>query len=165
VRRIRHEYVLDLTKVDPRTLAARHIDAVEVRPASASDATALAVLMLDAYRGTIDYEGETPEQTRREVERFYLEEPLLDASAVAVFEGALSSAVLMRVWRGHPLVRTIMTAPAQKRRGLAELVLAHALAKLAAQGHREAHAFITEGNTPSEATFARLGFQRVERTR
>lgn len=158
--RTRHEYTLDLSRIDPAALAARGLDGVEVRAVTPADREALAALMLDAFLGTIDYEGESIHEARRDLDRFFAGQPLLGASTLACVGGTPASATLVGLWQGHVLIHLVMTAPAHKRRGLAGLVLARALAALGAEGQREVRAWITEGNTPSEAAFARLGFAR-----
>ncbi len=86
------------------------------------EAQALAELMLDAYRGTIDDEGETGDDALAEVEGFFAgraETPLLDSSWVYHDNGTLLSACLITRVDGEPLVAYLMTRSAWKGRGLA----------------------------------------------
>ncbi len=127
------------------------------------DADALAELMLDAYLGTIDYEGETIVEARDEVARYLAGTPLLEHSRLRIADGEPVAACLVSHWgeRGCPIVSYVMTAPAWKSRGLAAELLGQSLASLAGAGHTEVRAVITEGNLPSEAVFRRAGFRRV----
>ncbi len=54
-----------------------------------------------------------------------------------------------------------MTGPRWKNKGMATIVLEKALGSITDHGHTEVHAFITEGNRPSEVIFNRLGFAKV----
>ena len=155
----RHEYVLALN-AGRTPLAASDASVGQPTPA---DAEALAQLMLDAYHGTIDYEGETLEDTREEVAGYFAASPLLDCSWLSLAEGVPVSASLVSMWgdRGYPIVSYVMTAPAWKGKGLASDLLSRSLASLADAGYREVRAVITEGNAPSETIFGRAGFRRV----
>jgi hypothetical protein len=154
----RHEYVLELPGAPtppPRDSSVRH--------PVAEDAEALAQLMLDAYLGTIDYDGESIEDAREEIAGYLVRDPLIDMSWVRVGHEGVVSASLVAWWhdRECPLVSYVMTASAMKRRGLAAGLLARSVASLAQAAHHEVRAVITEGNTPSEIVFARAGFRRV----
>ena len=46
-------------------------------------------------------------------------------------------------------------------RGLAQYVLRHSLLALQDQGYTHVHAFVTEGNLPSEHLLDHFGFARV----
>jgi RimJ/RimL family protein N-acetyltransferase len=120
--------------------------------------------MLDAYRGTIDYEGEELEEANLEVQRHLDDAPLLDDSSVALApSGELLSACLLRDWpkRNTVLVAFVMTVPSTAQRGLATACLTRSLARLAARGVPTVHGVITEGNTPSERLFSKFGFVRT----
>jgi hypothetical protein len=135
---------------------------VVTRPPAPSDAEDLATLMLDAYLGTIDYDGENLEDARVEIDEFFASDPMLDCSRIVQSEDVLVAACLLAMWEGSPLVGYVMTASSSKRHGLARAVLLDSLDCLAGNGHREAFAFITEGNTASERLFDGLGASRVD---
>ncbi len=131
----RHEYRLLLDDGHGRTSDAASL-ASQCRGLRASDDGALAALMLEAYRGTIDYGQETKVEAREEV-RSYLSgsagmESLLEQS-VALFEGSvLACACLVKHWprRGCPLVGYIIAHPQFKQRGLATRALGESLNRL-----------------------------------
>ena len=163
-------------------------DAVVWRVATPHDTDALGGLMLNAYRGTLDDEGETLEQACDEVRRFFdgAFGPV-EALACVVGEhaGQLVSASLCCRWDGGghspagpsqgrvpecaarrlpdvpaaPLVAYAVTAPAYQGQRLG--AIAGSLRALAQAGHARACAVITAGNLPSEATFRRLGFEAL----
>jgi ribosomal protein S18 acetylase RimI-like enzyme len=132
-----------------------------VRAPTAADRDRLAALMLDAYIGTIDYDGETIVEAMVEVDGWLAGsagEPLLEHSLVALEAGTIVSAVLISDLRGMPAVAYLYTDPAWKGRGLAEGLLRSAMASLAAAGHDRVHLFVTAGNAVAERMYARLGF-------
>lgn len=160
---VRHEYVLRLVDAAP----AGPVPAGRVaRAISPNDRVALAELMLDAYRGTIDDEGEQMADALAEVDRYVVgadgNAPLLEASVVLLHGQALECACLLKHWqkRDCPLVGYIVTASRCKRRGLAAVVLGRAIDGLRRAGHSELRAVITQGNLASEALFLRAGFRR-----
>lgn len=133
----------------------------EVRAATAEDHLELADLMMDAYLGTIDYEGETPEQAVEEVGGYLESASYLEVSRVAVFEGTIRCAVMMSRIAGVPLVGFVMTRAAVKGQGVASALLDIATDAVWVAGAEEIRAFITEGNLPSEAIFLSAGYERI----
>jgi RimJ/RimL family protein N-acetyltransferase len=162
----RREYSLDLSNLDqpaPPTAGT----GVRLRPALPADAGALAELMIDAYRGTIDYDGETLEDALAEIQAYLAGQrggqPLLADSRLAFAGPNLVAACLACDWqeRRRPVVAYVMTRAGWKNRGLGRQVLSAVLHSLREQGHHQVRAVITPGNTPSERLFCRLGFRRV----
>ena len=132
------------------------------RQPSADDSETLAVLMLDAYQGTIDADGsETLDVARDEVRGYFAGEPMLEHSFVALDAEVPVAAVLVTRHEGNPLIGYVMTAASHKGRGLATALTALALASLRAAGERQAHLWVTRGNTHAERIYERLGFTDV----
>jgi RimJ/RimL family protein N-acetyltransferase len=165
----RHEYSLDLSNIDhydPPLTAAR----LQLRTAQPTDAYALAELMIKAYRGTIDYDGETLEDAIGEVQAYLTGKkggrPLLNESRLAFAGPLLVGACLAGDWheRQLPLIAYVMTHAEWKNRGVGRHMLCAVLQALREQNYREVRAVITEGNAPSERLFGRMGFQKVSNT-
>ena len=130
-----------------------------------SDADALATLMLQAYRGTIDDEGETPEETLGAVQQLF--EGGFGALLWAVseviddFDAAgprLISATLVTLWEDRPLLAFTITAPDQQRQGLARAGMQRVMNRLRAGDESELRLVVTRGNVAAEALYASLGF-------
>jgi L-amino acid N-acyltransferase YncA len=161
-----HEYYRLLSDLDPRE-ALSPDGRLSVRPAVPADSGALAALMIAAYRGTIDYDGETVEEALQEVEAYLAGErggpPLLDVSRLAFAGPQLVGACLAGEWeeRQLPLISYVMTRAEWKKQAVAGRLLWAVLQALRERGYREARAVITEGNIPSERLFGRLGFQKI----
>lgn len=164
--RERFEYVLDLQAW--KNPADKPLPAgLSMRTPQTSDLHALAELMLEAYRDTIDYEGETITGAVDEVQRYLApgvsNRALLEYSVLLADGTALVSAslVMHSSLRNCPLIGYVLSHPLWKQRGLALRLVAESLSRLANDGHREVRALITSGNTASERLFLRLGFTKI----
>lgn len=139
--------------------------ALSVRSPTPADVEALAVLMLDAYLGTVDADGdETLEMARQEVAGFFAGAsgaPLLDRSLVATDGAEIAAAVLVSRYDGMPLLAYVMTGAEYKGRGLATALVARCLRSLHAAGEERAHLWVTAGNAAAERIYERLGFEEV----
>lgn len=122
----------------------------------------LAELMMAAYVGTIDYDGETVEDAGDEVARWFANEAYRSTSLVALDEGGLVSGVLNSLIDGDPLIGYVMTSAERKGRGFARALLETAVLAVFADGHDRVSAWITDGNVASERLFARAGFVVVD---
>ena len=151
----RHHYTINLKDwVDAED------DTIQMRPPKHEDSEVLAELMLDAYRDTIDYDDETMVEAREEVQGFLADDPDLDNSRVAIADGRVVSACLVTTWKEHSFVSYVMTGAEHKGKGFGTATLRASLRSLEGAVHATVGAFITEGNTPSEAMFHRVGAER-----
>jgi hypothetical protein len=162
----RFEYALDLQSWEmPADNAAPA--GLSLRTPEIGDLHPLAELMLEAYRGTIDYEGETITDAVDEVQRYLAagagNQALLEYSAVVSDGTMLVCACLVMHWgrRNCPMIGYIISHPLWKRHGLARRVVAESLCRLANDGHPEVRTIITKGNVASEGLFLSLGFAKV----
>ncbi len=153
-------YEIDLTRPVPTVIS----EDAEIRPITERDLDVLAKLMLDAYIGTIDYEGETLQEAVEEVESYFESEPMIEHSFVASINGEIASAVLVLLWQGSPFIGYVMTIPAYKNKGLGRLWGTAAMTSLHRVGRTQLTLFITQGNAPSEALFKAVGAVHVPET-
>lgn len=163
--RVKHEYYRPLYK-PVKPVAANVPEHPKLRHPRESDLGELAELMLDSYRGTIDYDGETIREALSEVKSYFDRKdltPLLSCSYVAVVASHLVSACLISKLkkRADPLVSYVMTRAEFKGKGLASMVLTKALESISAAENTGVRGFVTEGNTPSERMLLALGFERL----
>jgi len=162
----RYEYTLRFPDFAP-SKASRVDDELELRPVQTADAPAIADLMIDAYRGTIDYDGETLEDALAEVHAFLAGErggqPWLTISCLAFVDDRLVGACLVGEWseRQLPLIAYVLVRADWKRRGVGRQMLSSVLNILKEKGFLEVRAVITEGNKPSENLFQQMGFQKI----
>jgi hypothetical protein len=159
----RHAYTLTL----PAPLAAlntEHPTGGLLRHPAPEDAERLAELLLDAYQGTIDYDGETTDDALTEIESYFAGrsgEPLPGCSWVYASTETLLAACLVALHEGAPLLAYVMTRRRWKGRGLAAYLVRQSLLSLQDAHYPEVRAVVTEGNVPSEYILATLGFRRA----
>ena len=105
---VKVRYEVDLSTETPDPV----LPDLEIRSLIPTDREALARLMLNAFVGTIDYEGETLTEAIEEVDSWLAGTPMLDHSYGAVVDGRLVSAVLIRVLDGAPFIDPFQLAAA-----------------------------------------------------
>jgi GNAT superfamily N-acetyltransferase len=155
-------------KISTRSIPVNH--SLPFRRVESGDASILADLMDGAYRGTIDFEGETPRQCLTEIESMFSGKygPFLDfASFVLTSESSAESAralsaTLVSHWKERPLLILAMTAPEAQGKGLAGSLIERSISALAERGYPELHLAVTFGNLPAERLYRRLGFVTYE---
>lgn len=151
--RSRSEYRAPISSDDAHAVVT---DAVA--PAE-TDRDGLAQLMLDAYRGSIDDEGETFEDACQAVDHM-LERCIRDHSFVLKRGGTPIAMSLVIELDGIHYIDPVAVAAPHKEAGLGRRMVETSLASMAASGVTEVGATITDGNEPSERLFAGLGATR-----
>lgn len=132
-----------------------------LRAPTAADAGALARLMLAAYAGGVDDEGEDEAAALAEVHKtFGGDYGAFDAASSKLVARAdeLLHATWITRWQGRPFVAFAMTAPAAQRRGLARASLIAAMQDLREQGETELRLVVTLANLPARSLYESLGF-------
>ena len=135
-------------------------DLPEVTTLADHDRDGLAQLMLDAYRGSDDDEGETFDEAA-EVVDFYLRTCLREHSFVLKEQATPIAMSLVLEFNGVHYIDPVAVTATHKRDGVGRRLVQASLASLATAGVTEVGATITDGNVPSERLFARLGAERV----
>ncbi len=126
--------------------------------------------MLDSYRGSVDDNGETLDDARRDVTKLIAGDfGAMDWGASIVVEAGdiLSSARIVTRDRvappplapGEAFLAFSMTAPAWKRQGLARSGLSHVIELLRSRGEPRLHLVVTRTNTPAVMLYRSLGFE------
>lgn len=139
----------------------------DLRTLVEDDASNLASLMLRAYRGTPDGEGESLETAVAEVRSTFegrYGTMIWQASFAALAPGtpfALASAAVVTMWNETPLLAFSMTQPELTRRGLASRVIRSSARVLSALGYERLGLVVTRGNVPAERLYEKLGFEDV----
>ena len=125
---------------------------------------AYAQLMLDAYRGSVDDEGETIDDAIEVMKSLFagdFGEYVSDASTVTLRGGVPIAATFVTIHDGLPLVAFSVTSPRSTREGHARTGLHHAYGALAAAGHAEVRLVVTDGNVPAVTLYVSEGFVAV----
>ena len=132
-----------------------------------SDVHSLGVLMLEAYQGTIDYEGETLQDAVSEVQatidgKYGL---FLNECSFLIEEGERILSACMVTWSERmqlPLLAYSMTHPAVKNQGMATFLIKKSINALHAQRYREVYLVVTEGNEAAQHLYKKIGFRSFE---
>ena len=133
-----------------------------LRPPTEADMQPLASLMYRAYRGTIDYEGESEADALVEVQKTFAGNYgtfVPSCSVVAERGGRLVSACLVTRWEDRPFVAFSMTDADFKRNGLARACMAAAMSRLHGAGEHEVRLVVTLANSPALNLYRSLGFE------
>jgi len=157
--KLKHKLRAKLTRGD-----IPNLNGCEIRNINTEDGEALAELMLNAYKGTVDYEGEDIEDARDEVRRLSegeYGEPLWDCSFVAEMSKNMVGAVVVTLDRKEnvPLLAFAMTSPDKKRLKVATTLMKKTVNSMIDAGFKETIAYVTEGNEPSAGLASKFGFK------
>jgi len=153
VTRARSEY-----RLSPVRVAASSVPLPTVHP-DEQQRDRLAALMLDAYRNTIDDEGESLDDALNAVD-YYLASILRLHSHVVLDGTDVVGFAFVVVVNGVHYIDPVVVAAARKRLGVGEALVRRCLSSLADEGVSEVGATITDGNVASERLFVKLGFNR-----
>ncbi len=135
------------------------------RTVTPADTEALAKLMLAAYQGTIDYDGETLEDALFEIKGVFQGKlgSFQELSSFAIEqEGRFLSAIIVTLWREQPLVAFSMTLPDFKNRGMGTFLLKSSINALLTFNYIELYLTVTDGNEPAQHIYEKVGFQPAE---
>jgi L-amino acid N-acyltransferase YncA len=156
--RSRSEYLLTSLSVASPIPSPTHL--WTVRAVDVTDREQLATVILDAYRGTVDDEGEDHEAALAAVDDWLsrLESP---HSVVLEQDGWIVAVSFVVNVAGREYIDPVATVSGRKREGLGRAAVATSLGSLHEVGVCEVGAVITNGNTASERLFTSLGFLRV----
>ncbi len=133
----------------------------DVRKLTEGDTPQLAELMIAAYRGTIDYEGETDADAEQEIARTFSGAygPLVTESSLGVWiDQSLQSAVIVSRFEDEPFFVFCMTKYEAKQKGYCRTLMLQSLAALLESGSKTAHLYVTAANEPAVNLYKKLGF-------
>ncbi|MFH1852302.1 MAG: GNAT family N-acetyltransferase [Candidatus Neomarinimicrobiota bacterium] len=126
----------------------------------------LSELLIAAFHGTIDDEGETPEQAVVEIQDFLDGQrggpPMFAESAIGISNGQIIGASMVANWTKfeQPIITYMMIHPQWQKQGLGKLLLRSSLTKIKLDAHERVWAIITKGNIGSETLFQNHGFKQ-----
>ena len=120
----------------------------------------LAAVMLDAYRNTIDDEGESLDDALSAID-YYLASIVRPHSYVMLDGSDLVAFAFVVVVNDVHYIDPVVVASTRKRLGFGGALVRRCLGSLADAGVFEVGATITDGNVASERLFIGLGFDRL----
>jgi ribosomal protein S18 acetylase RimI-like enzyme len=134
------------------------------RAVEPEDIEPLAELMLDAYRGSVDFSDETVADARAEINKTFNHgygRFIPEASLLVEDDGRPVSACLVTLLDDEqiPLLAFSMTAARHKNQGLAGFLIRHAINRLLDAGFAELALVVTVANQPALHLYEKLGFR------
>ena len=136
------------------------------RTVGPGDTRDLGALMLAAYRGTVDDEGETEDDAVGEVERTIDGEYgtfLFGCSLVIEHGSRAIGASMVTFFESRPFLAYLVVRPEMKRRGIGAWLVGTSGNALLSGGHSTLDLFVTEANEPAVNLYRKLGFEVVDR--
>ncbi|WP_312654241.1 GNAT family N-acetyltransferase [Proteiniclasticum sp.] len=136
----------------------------ELVPAEFSYLEVMADAFLDAYRDTVDYEGETLTQTIDEITRVYrgCYGPFMQDSSFLLMENdQVSAGVLVCLYRDEPTITYTFTRKKDQRLGYATLLINRAAFELYKKGFHSLYLYVTVENTDALRLYESMGFTEV----
>ena len=129
-----------------------------------SNAVDLAPMMLAAYRGTPDDEGETIADTvdvLSDAMAGEWGEWVEEASFVALEDGVPVGAVLTAMADALPFISFVFTPPEHQGRGVATRLIARAGEALAERGHATVDLWVNPASERAVSLYRHLGFEEI----
>lgn len=135
----------------------------EYRTISKKDADVLGVLMLESYKNTIDYEGETLEDAVSEVSATLNGKygPFLEQCSFLIedTERILSACIVVYSDEVElPLIAYTMTYPGNANHGMATYLIKKSMNALLVHGYKGLYLVVTEGNAAARHIYEKVGF-------
>lgn len=143
-----------------RTLP-RSVGNPDIRHPVPADAEAFGALLLDAYHGTADYEGEDLAASIEAARSFMSGEdftPLWDACFAQMDDERMMAVSFVADFEDMPLLVVTATEKAVKRTGLASQLIELSLDALHHMGKPTLRLWVTCSNTPAVKAYRKLGF-------
>lgn len=136
------------------------------RQLQATDAEALGLLLHDAYKGTVDDDGQTLEKAVQEVKETFFGRyggMIWTASHVVLDENAIVCCSVVTNYQHNPLIAFAATLPAYQGKGLCTQVITESIRALARLGRPQVRLVVTEKNERALSLYQHLGFKPVDK--
>ncbi len=136
------------------------------RQLQASDAEALGRLLHDAYKGTVDDDGQTFEQAVQEVKETFFGRygaMIWTASHVVLDGGTIVCCSVVTNYQHNPLIAFAATLPEYQGKGLCTQVMTESIRALARMGRPLVKLVVTEKNERALSLYHHLGFKPVDK--
>ena len=137
------------------------------RNISEKDISSLGMLMLESYRGTIDYEGESLEDSTSEIRNTINGQygHLLKQCSFVIKENRHAISACIVTWSEEeklPLLTFSMTHTDFKNLGMGSFLIKKSINALISQKYRELYLIVTEGNKEAQHIYEKIGFSVFE---
>lgn len=132
-----------------------------------ADYHSLGSLMLEAYRGTVDYDGESLEDSISEM-KGTLEGKygnLIGQASYVIEESGTNAAAVIFTFNEKekmPLLTFAMTHPSFKNKGMSKYLIKKSLNSLLDLGYKKCFLVVTDGNQPAQSIYEKMGFRAAK---
>ena len=127
-----------------------------------TDINELGSVMLDAYKDTIDDEGETLEDAQNEI-KSVLEgkygEFISKVSFLIELDNKITSAIFINLFEGKPLITYVFTSKKNSGKGMAKHLIQKSTNSLSELGFEELYLYVSKGNMNAIRLYERIGFE------
>ena len=128
------------------------------------DSFALGEVMYEAYKGTIDYDGETIDEAAEEVKGTLDGKygHLIDSACLTLENSNRIASAIFFTWfedEEMPLLTFSMTRVSEKGKGFAKELIKESLMRLKELKYSKCCLFVTEGNEPAISIYKSIGFK------
>jgi len=133
-----------------------------LKPITPEMAENLAETMIDAYKNTVDYEGEEYEDALFEIKNVIADgygEFLKSVSFAFVKENEVVSAIMVSLYENIPYILYVFTKKNNIGRGLATRLIRKSLYELDRKGYRRVQLSVSEANHGARFLYEKLGFK------
>jgi ribosomal protein S18 acetylase RimI-like enzyme len=120
--------------------------------------------MEQAYRDTVDDEGETKAQFSAEARETLADKwgKFISEASFSIWKnGQMVAASVITIWREKPLLAYSVTRPDCQGQGMASQLIQQSMNSLHGLSYQEVELGVTRGNTPAENLYRKLGFQVI----
>lgn len=128
---------------------------------------AIAEAMMNAYEDSIDYEGESLDETLVELENVvsgYYGEFISEASFVIMEEEQVQACVLICLYRDEPTITYNFTRKSAQRMGYQTLLIGRAAEILYEKGYHSLYLYVNLDNKGAHRLYESLNFKEVPLT-
>lgn len=140
-------------------------NSLQTLPIDSSMTEELAELMLEAYKATPDYEGETFVETVEELDNvfkgYYGTFMEKESHAVVNEEGELLSAIFLCLYKNEPTITYLFTNPSETGKGYAKGLINKSTDSLHDNGYDKIFLYVSTANKPAISLYKTMGFVQI----
>lgn len=146
-------------------LDSYHTSNLDIRPVDREQIRTIAEIMLDSYIDTPEYEGETLEDTIKEISmvfRGYYGKFLTDASFLAYDEdGDMVSGLFVCEFKNEPTLTYLFTRKNSQGLGYASALIQTAQTALLSMGYHRIYLYVSKSNRAACQLYKNQGFVQI----
>ena len=121
----------------------------------------MAFSMLDAYKDTVDYEGEDINDTKAEIENVINNgygKFMIEASFMIKKNNEVASVIVISLYENIPTIIYVFTMKKYAKKGMASYLIKKSMQALYNLGYEKLQLFVTRDNNEAIRIYQKLGF-------